>query len=128
MNIIKYPSKVDLKKYNKSNKNPEVYYGLPQEVRFCKKCLMSNQKPTSTIEFKHKKAEIKKTMAFDENGVCDPCRFAEMKKNTIDWKEREKELIDLCNKHRKNDGSYDCLVPGSGGKDSFFASHILKNK
>ena len=34
----------------------------------------------------------------------------------------------MCNKHRKNDGSYDCIVPGSGGKDSFYASHILKNK
>ena len=30
-------------------------------------------------------------------------------------------VIDL-----EKDGSYDCLVPGSGGKDSFYASHILK--
>ena len=36
--------------------------------------------------------------------------------DTIDWKEREKELIDLCNKHRKTDGSYDCIIGGSGGK------------
>ena len=34
----------------------------------------------------------------------------------------------MCDKHRKYDGSYDCIVPGSGGKDSFYASHILKNK
>jgi N-acetyl sugar amidotransferase len=37
-------------------------------------------------------------------------------------------LVDLCDRHRRNDGKYDCLLPGSGGKDSFYASHILKNK
>jgi N-acetyl sugar amidotransferase len=37
-------------------------------------------------------------------------------------------LRELCDRHRKSDGSYDCIVPGSGGKDSFYASHILKNK
>ena len=30
--------------------------------------------------------------------------------------------------YRKSDGSYDCLVPGSGGKDSFYAAHLLKYK
>ena len=51
-----------------------------------------------------------------------------IKHNTIDWSEREKMLWELCDKHRKHDGSYDCIVPGSGGKDSFYASHILKTK
>ena len=46
----------------------------------------------------------------------------------IDWALREKELRELCDEYRKNDGSYDCLVPGSGGKDSFYAAHILKYK
>ena len=40
----------------------------------------------------------------------------------------EKELKELCDKYRKSDGSYDCIIPGSGGKDSFFTSHILKEK
>jgi N-acetyl sugar amidotransferase len=60
--------------------------------------------------------------------VCDACRFAECKKAEIDWAEREAALRDLCDRHRKTDGSYDCIVPGSGGKDSFYASHILKTK
>ena len=47
--------------------------------------------------------------------------------DTINWKE-EKELRDLCDKHRKNNGEYDCLVPGSGGKDSIYASYVLKYK
>ena len=47
---------------------------------------------------------------------------------TIDWNEREKELIDLCNKYRKKDGSFDCVVPSSGGKDSAWVAHELKVK
>ena len=52
----------------------------------------------------------------------------EFDSKVIDWTSREKELIDLCNKYRKNNGQYDCIVPGSGGKDSVYASYILKHK
>lgn len=103
------------------------FYGLPQEVKFCKKCVISNQRPNSTVEFKNNAQEKKATIHFDEDGVCDACRFAENKKNT-DWAQREKMLKDLCDKHRGDGKSYDCLVPGSGGKDSFYAAHILKTK
>ena len=109
------------------NKKHEAYYGLPQEVKFCTKCVMSNQRPTSTVEFKHTKDSKKTTMNFDEHGVCDACRTAEIKDN-INWGMREEELIKLLDKHRKNDGSYDCLVPGSGGKDSAYQAHVLKYK
>lgn len=109
------------------NKKSEAYYGLPQEVTFCTKCVMSNQRPTSAVEFKHTKDSKKTTMHFDEHGVCDACRTAEIKDN-IDWGMREEELIKLLDKHRKNDGSYDCLVPGSGGKDSAYQAHVLKYK
>ena len=44
------------------------------------------------------------------------------------WSYRsEKKLISLCNKYRKSSG-YDCIIPGSGGKDSAYASHLLKYK
>lgn len=105
----------------------ETYYGLPQEVKFCKKCVMSNQRPASTVEFKHTKDSKKVTMNFDEHGICDACRTAEIKDN-IKWGMREEELVALLDKHRKNDGSYDCLVPGSGGKDSAYQAHVLKYK
>ena len=105
----------------------ETFYGLPEEVAFCSKCVMSNQRPTSAVEFKHTKDSKKTTMNFDEEGVCDACRTAEIKDN-IDWGIREEELIKLLDKHRKNDGSYDCLVPGSGGKDSAYQAHVLKYK
>ncbi len=110
------------------NKNHlEAFYGLPQDVKFCKKCVMSNQRPTSAIEFKHTKDSKKTTMNFDDEGVCDACRTAETKEK-IDWDNREKELLQLLDKHRSKDGSYDCLVPGSGGKDSAFQAHVLKYK
>ena len=103
-------------------------YGLPEEVLFCKKCVISNQRPASIPEFKHKKnREDAKYMQIDNEGVCDACKHAEEKK-IIDWEKREEELLKLLDKYRKNDGSYDCLVPGSGGKDSIFQSHILKYK
>ena len=108
-------------------KKLEAYYGLPEEVIFCKKCVMSNQRPASAIEFKHKRDSKKTSMNIDEEGVCDACRTAE-KKEAIDWEKREKELLNLLDKYRRTDGHYDCLVPGSGGKDSAYQSHVLKYK
>jgi N-acetyl sugar amidotransferase len=106
----------------------ETKYGLPAEVRFCKTCVISNQRPNSDIEYKHTKATKKKTIFFSEDGVCDACRMAEMKRTTIKWDEREVQLRALCDRYRREDGAYDCLVPGSGGKDSFYAAHMLKYK
>ena len=54
-------------------------------------------------------------------------KFDQLKKNT-DWDQREKELLELLDRHRGKYGEYDCIVPGSGGKDSCFAAHILKYK
>ena len=107
--------------------NLEPKYGLPQQVIFCKKCVMTNQRPASTVEFSHTQDTRKVTMSLDESGICDACRQAENKEN-IDWEEREKELIDLLGRYRRSDGRYDCIVPGSGGKDSAFQAHILKYK
>jgi N-acetyl sugar amidotransferase len=109
------------------NTNLETFYGLPSEVKFCKRCVMSNQRPASAIEFKHTKDSKKTTMYFDEEGVCDACRNAEVK-DRIDWAKREEELLRLLDKHRRNDGEYDCIVSGSGGKDSAFQAHVLKYK
>ena len=86
-------------------------YNLPKEVIFCKQCTISNQRPR---------------ISFDQKGVCSACNFADYKKNKIDWVYRKKQLEDLCNKHRKNDGSYDVVVPCSGGKDGSYVAHQLK--
>ncbi len=112
---------------NENNSISEVKYGLPREVKFCRKCVMSNQRPTSSIEFKHTKDMKHRALHFDADGVCDACRACE-EKEKVDWTQREKELLKLLDRHRRNDGSYDCIIPGSGGKDSAFQAHILKCK
>lgn len=108
-------------------KELEVKYGLPREVKFCRRCVMSNQRPVSEVEFKHTIETKKRTMTFDEEGICDACRANEQKEK-INWQQREEELLQLLDKYRSKDGSYDCLVPGSGGKDSAYQAHILKYK
>lgn len=127
LNRIEYPQSIDFSMFAKDNKSPAVKYGLPAEVRFCKKCVISNQRPNSAVEYTHT-AQTKKTTIHFDQGICDACRFAERKSGEINWQDRERQLMDLCDRHRKHDGSYDCIVPGSGGKDSFYASHILKTK
>ena len=110
-----------------SDSDLKAKYGLPKEVIFCQRCVTSNQKPISAIEFQHTSNSVKQAIHLDKTQICDACRVAETKQH-IDWEARDAELRALCDKHRSNDGSYDCLVPGSGGKDSFVAAHMLKYK
>ncbi|MBI4432073.1 MAG: N-acetyl sugar amidotransferase [Candidatus Omnitrophica bacterium] len=84
---------------------------LPKEVRFCRNCVVSNQRPRTR---------------FTEDGICSACLWAYEKDHAVNWKKRESELEQLLEKHRSKDGSFDCIVPGSGGKDSVFVAHQLK--
>jgi N-acetyl sugar amidotransferase len=62
---------------------------------------------------------------FDEDGVCNACRNAEQK-NSIDWDGRRREFVKLVEPYRSRNGSYDCIVPWSGGKDSSAIAWHLK--
>lgn len=84
---------------------------LDKNVFFCTECVNSNQRFGLT---------------FDEHGVCDACRYAREKQSLIDWEKREQELQHLCDRFRSKDGSIDCIVPASGGKDSCYVAHQLK--
>lgn len=84
---------------------------LPNEVRFCARCVVSNQRPR---------------IIFDEEGVCGACRWAEEKEHGVDWGERKKQFQELMDRCRRNDGRYDVIVPCSGGKDSGSIAHRLK--
>ena len=66
-------------------------------------------------------------ISFDGRGRCNACRWAERKK-TLDWDARRNELEALLDKHRRTDGSFDCLVPVSGGKDGSYVAYNLKHK
>lgn len=110
----------------KKNEHQEVFFGLPKEVKYCRSCVISNQRPSSSVEFLHKQDEKKATIGFGEDGICDACRYQDVKASKIAWDEREEQLVTLLDKHRRNDGYYDVIVPGSGGKDSAYTSHVLK--
>jgi N-acetyl sugar amidotransferase len=125
----KYKAKrdLDLQGFEAPGDALKTKYNLPREIRFCQRCVISNQRPNSVVEYNHTVESGKKTIHFDANDVCDACRVKDEKKAT-DWAQRERELKELCDRHRSHDGSYDCLIPGSGGKDSFYAAHVLKYK
>ena len=106
----------------------EAFYGLPSEVKFCKKCVISNQRPSSTIEFKSDITEKKSVINFNDEDICSACSYNEEKETNIGWSQREQKLLELLDKFRSKDGSYDVIVPGSGGKDSAYTAHILKYK
>lgn len=79
-------------------------------MKYCTKCVMPDTKPGVRL---------------DEEGVCQACRHAEKAKET-DWGARFKELEKLCDKYRRDDGYYDCIIAVSGGKDSHFQIYVMK--
>ena len=85
-------------------------------VTYCQRCVMPDTRPGEW-----------KTLAepFDKDGVCVACRNYE-KRKTINWDARWKLLEDTCNKYRKSDGNYDCVIPVSGGKDSTFLVYTMR--
>ena len=112
--MIACPKPIDLCAFEAPADRLEARYGLPPGVLFCKHCVISNQRPNSAVEYEHTRSSRKATIAFDGEGVCDACRFAEQKHGSIDWKDRENRLAALCDRFRSKSG-YDCLLPGSGG-------------
>lgn len=82
------------------------------DVKICKRCRMISTRPRLT---------------FNEEGVCSACQWAEEKKS-LDWKKRQQELVDLCDKYRSKTGDFDVVVPASGGKDSSMVAHKLKTQ
>jgi N-acetyl sugar amidotransferase len=106
-------SQIGTDKINTDKIDVNEIYNLNEKVEFCTKCVISNQRPR---------------IVFDEQGVCNACRYWERKSQIIDWNIREKEFEDLCDRFRRKDGRYDVVVPSSGGKDSAFVAHQLKYK
>ncbi len=67
-------------------------------------------------------------IVFDENGVCSACIAYDNRKN-IDWNKRWEEFEKLCDKYRGMNGDgYDCAIAVSGGKDSHYQVHLMKNE
>ena len=83
-----------------------------KEIFWCKNCLNMSTRPRIT---------------FDSRNWCNACQWME-EKTTMDWRLREKELIQLLDKHRSAAGDFDCIVPVSGGKDGSYVAYNLKHK
>ena len=82
-------------------------------MRYCKRCLYPENHPLF--------------LTFDGEGVCSGCRVHE-EKDRLDWDERSKKLKRIFEHYKSRSGrSYDCIVPVSGGKDSYFIVHTVKN-
>jgi N-acetyl sugar amidotransferase len=81
-------------------------------LRWCSNCLSMSTRPRIT---------------FDARGWCNACVWTE-KKKMLDWDARQVELMNLLDKHRRNDGQFDCMVPCSGGKDGSYVAYNLKHK
>jgi N-acetyl sugar amidotransferase len=86
---------------------------MGKTMRYCTRCLTPSTRPR---------------LVFNEEAVCNACVHAEDKKNSIDWDARWKELEELCDRFRINDGAnWDVLVPCSGGKDGSYVAWRLKH-
>jgi tRNA(Ile)-lysidine synthase TilS/MesJ len=63
--------------------------------------------------------ETHETIEFDDEGACNICRQHEFKKSHVDWDAKYKEFEEILDQYRGK-GTYDCIVPFSGGKDSVY--------
>ncbi len=83
------------------------------EIKFCKKCLYSTLHPLG--------------ITINEHGICSGCEIHE-EKNIIDWDNKWQKLKKIVKPYiSKNGKNYDCVVPVTGGQDSYFIIHsVLK--
>jgi len=78
----------------------------------CKKCLYTSEHPLG--------------ITFNEEGICSGCIIHE-EKNTLDWNKRRDDLEIIIKDYKSKIGNYDCIVPVSGGKDSYYIIHLVIN-
>jgi N-acetyl sugar amidotransferase len=82
-------------------------------MQICTRCLYKSDHPLNLI--------------FDDEGICSGCRVHE-EKDLLDWNERVSKLIGILNNYRSLSGkNYDCIIPVSGARDSYFTVHMIKN-
>ncbi len=89
---IPMPTTIDYSLFEEKSDKLQVKYGLPTEVKYCKNCVIFNQRPSSTNVFSHTAESKKTTISFDDNDICRACKFAIEKLDKQDWNTREQEL------------------------------------
>ena len=82
-------------------------------MTYCKRCLYTDAHPLYLV--------------LDDEGICSGCRVHE-EKNTLDWSKRFEKLKSIVASYKNQSGTnYDCIVPVSGARDSYFIVHIVKH-
>ena len=82
-------------------------------MQVCMRCLYTSHHPLH--------------LTFDEEGVCSGCRVHE-EKDILDWSERGGKLRSIFEQYRcRSEKNYDCIIPVSGARDSYFIVHTVKN-
>lgn len=82
-------------------------------MRYCSRCLYPENHPLNIV--------------FNEDGVCSGCVVHE-EKDMLDWSERLTKLKSILNSYKNTSkNNYDCIIPVSGARDSFFIVHTVKN-
>lgn len=83
-------------------------------VRYCARCVYPSNHPLG--------------LTFDDEGVCSGCRVHE-EKDALDWTARGEKLRAIVDAFRDRSGrQFDCVVPVSGARDSYFIVHTLKRE
>lgn len=81
-------------------------------MQVCQRCLYTEHHPLH--------------LTFDEEGVCSGCRVHE-EKDRLDWQDRKIKLRKILEQYRCRSGNnYDCIIPVSGARDSYFIVHTIK--
>ncbi len=129
VDIIERPPPVDIAAFDADSPALHAKYGLPREVVFCRRCVISNQRPNSAVEFAH--------TARQQEGD-DPLRRrrrlrrlprgrAEAQHDRL-GRARASSCASSATATAATTAATTASCPGSGGKDSFYAAHVLKHK
>jgi N-acetyl sugar amidotransferase len=87
---------------------------MKRRIRYCQRCVYP---------------EVAVNVVFDDEGICSGCRVAEeFNKLTPEfWTGRRAKFEEILETHRSKDQqNYDCIIPVSGGKDSYWQAHLIK--
>jgi N-acetyl sugar amidotransferase len=83
-------------------------------MKYCTRCLYPENHPLNLV--------------FNSEGVCSGCVVHE-EKDLLDWRKREERLITILDNYRNTSGkNYDCIIPVSGARDSYFIVHKVKRE
>ena len=83
------------------------------QMKYCKRCVY----PVVGVN-----------LLIDNDGICSACKVFDKARSISDdmWKKKKEKFSSIISENKKiNTSNYDCVIPVSGGKDSYFQAHII---